>query len=334
MILPLAITLGTAALMLAWLPRMPDPSATHWGPAGEPDGFGPPWLNPVLIPGTALLLTAMYGISAAQQRGAKPTRWSSGQRLIPAVILSGVVLVAGIGVSASWSQLDASDARATGPILWGLIWSGIAAVAAGVIGFFAQPKLRLDGAEGIETAAMSLAPTEQAVWVREVRASRAFLWVGGASIVLIAALAVPIFFADPAGGWIMLGTLLLLIAVILPMTVFRVRVDGSGIVARSFAGWPRVRVPAADVAEVAVAEVQPFSEFGGWGLRLVPGTTALVMRAGEALVVTRRSGRTFVATVDDADTAAALLRAAATRAVSASPDDPGAAPPALREDDQ
>jgi hypothetical protein len=77
-------------------------------------------------------------------------------------------------------------------------------------------------------------------------------------------------------------------------------------------GWPRVRVPADDVAEVTVAEISPM-QFGGWGYRIVPGGSGVILRAGEALIVTRRSGRRFTVTVDNADTAAGLLTAVATR---------------------
>jgi hypothetical protein len=49
-------------------------------------------------------------------------------------------------------------------------------------------------------------------------------------------------------------------------------------------------------------------------VRLVPnGSFGIVLRAGEALQVTRRDGRRFTVTVDDAATAAALLEALSSR---------------------
>ncbi|TDP95852.1 uncharacterized protein DUF1648 [Leucobacter luti] len=319
--LPLSITLAMTGIMLLWLPRMPDPAAVHWGLSGEPDGFDSPWVNALMLPGIGLMLTGISCIQATQlargrQHTGGPSRASS-YRLIPAVVLGSVVLIASIGIGTSWVQLDAADARDTGSTLGVLVGGGVAAVAVSVLAYFAQPRLQSVAAQGGGAEALSLASTEHAVWVRDVRAARSFVWTVGAAFLLLATMTVLVFFADPVGGWIMAGTLVFVAVVALPMTVFRVRVDGSGLVARSLCGWPTVRVPAADVSTVTVAEVQPFAEYGGWGLRFVPGTTALVLRTGEALIITRRSGRTLVVTVDDAETAAALLSSAASRAAEA-----------------
>ncbi|MBD3752872.1 MAG: hypothetical protein IE935_10685 [Micrococcales bacterium] len=46
----------------------------------------------------------------------------------------------------------------------------------------------------------------------------------------------------------------------------------------------------------------------------IDGRRGVVLRRGEALEVTRRSGRVFVVTVDDASTASALLIALRQRA--------------------
>ncbi len=56
--------------------------------------------------------------------------------------------------------------------------------------------------------------------------------------------------------------------------------------------------------------IEPLA-YGGWGWRVVPGGTAVVVRGGEALVVELRSGRRFAVTVDGAAEAAALLNAQA-----------------------
>lgn len=312
--LPLGITAALAAILLVWLPRMPDPAAVHWGVAGNPDGFGSPGVNALLHVGICLFVTSLSFLQLSQQRRkAGPASWSAQQRLFPATILGTVVLLAVIGVGTSWSQLDARDARETGPVLAVLIGSFVAGITGCVLAYLLQPRLRIDPTAGWRAEALQLAPTEQAVWVREVWASRPFLWIMGVTTLLLLTMTALIFPVEPVGGWIMIGTTILVLAIALPMLAFRVRVDSSGIVARSLAGWPATRVRASDVALVSVAQVEPFAEFGGWGLRFVPGATALVMRPGEALVVTRQSGRRFVVTVDDADTAAALLLAAAER---------------------
>ncbi|MFC5156735.1 hypothetical protein [Streptomyces amakusaensis] len=49
------------------------------------------------------------------------------------------------------------------------------------------------------------------------------------------------------------------------------------------------------------------ADLGGFGYRVMPGRQALSLRAGDALWLELTSGREFVVTVDDAETAARLL---------------------------
>lgn len=53
-------------------------------------------------------------------------------------------------------------------------------------------------------------------------------------------------------------------------------------------------------------DIRPL-EYGGWGYRVRPRSTAVVLRGGQALALRPAGGREFAVTVDDADTAAALL---------------------------
>jgi hypothetical protein len=74
-------------------------------------------------------------------------------------------------------------------------------------------------------------------------------------------------------------------------------------------GWPRQKILWKNVANVQVIDVRP-TEWGGWGYRWVPWKRAwaAVLRAGEGLRFEFGSGRVFVVTIDDADTALAAIR--------------------------
>jgi hypothetical protein len=86
-------------------------------------------------------------------------------------------------------------------------------------------------------------------------------------------------------------------------------VGPAGVTARlGWFGWPRVHVPIADVGEVRIEQVVPY-EYGGWGWRLVPGVSAIIVRRGPGLRIARRTGRTLVVTIDDAGRAAGVLEA-------------------------
>ena len=48
---------------------------------------------------------------------------------------------------------------------------------------------------------------------------------------------------------------------------FVVTAGPRGLVVRSALGWPRLSVPASDLAAAGVVQVDPMADFGGWGVR-------------------------------------------------------------------
>ncbi|MEK8144810.1 hypothetical protein NKH18_34340 [Streptomyces sp. M10(2022)] len=54
-------------------------------------------------------------------------------------------------------------------------------------------------------------------------------------------------------------------------------------------------------------DVQAFAEYGGWGYRVRPERSGVIVRSGEAIVARLSNGRDFAVTVDDSATGAALL---------------------------
>ncbi|MFD7920691.1 hypothetical protein ACFV3R_15880 [Streptomyces sp. NPDC059740] len=89
----------------------------------------------------------------------------------------------------------------------------------------------------------------------------------------------------------------------------RVVVDRRGVLVSSVAiPLLRRRVPYGSVARAWSDRGDPL-RLGGWGYRWKPGTTAVSLRAGDALWLDLTSGRCFVITVDDAGAAAALVNA-------------------------
>lgn len=317
LILPLTLVAIGTVVTIAWIPRMPDPMSTHWGPGFEPDGFGPPWTNAAMALGLGLGLSAMYALQGLQRITPNATIWSPMHRFIPAMVLATVTLVQCTAIGTAWVQLDARDARDTGSTagLLGLAF-GLALVA-GVAGFFAQPRLRIDGPDPGAVEPLALAPQERAVWVAEARLPGPMYAVVTALAALpVVALVTMLIVGSPV-WWI----------AALPLFVFtlawgigakyRVRVDDSGIEARAMLGWPAFRVAAGDIESVRTAEINPFAEFGGCGIRWAPGRFGIVLRTGPGIVVTRTDGRTWAVTLDRPEEGAALLAAVAERAKEA-----------------
>ena len=169
---------------------------------------------------------------------------------------------------------------------------------------------------------MDLAETEHAVWMRSATMSRTALIVLGAITVAAVALVVAVtFIVLRDEGYVPVSLVIGLIAavVILPLTVissvrFTITIDGSGITARSATNLPKIHVPASQITSAQLVEVSPMAEFGGWGWRLGGNGTGIVMRAGEGIRISREGKSDLTITVDDAETAVALLRRTMERA--------------------
>jgi membrane protein YdbS with pleckstrin-like domain len=89
-----------------------------------------------------------------------------------------------------------------------------------------------------------------------------------------------------------------------------VRVDREAVEVRcGHIGVPRRRIPLSAVVDVETAPWVTPRHWGGWGYRWRPEQgMAIVVRRGEAVVLTLRDGRTFTVTVDDAEGAACCIR--------------------------
>lgn len=127
-----------------------------------------------------------------------------------------------------------------------------------------------------------------------------------------------------AGGIIELvvaGTIIGTILVIAGLSVLafcrvRVAADSRGVRVSMGFPFPRKTVPISAINHAAAIDLHPM-EWGGWGYRVARpakgfSRTAVVLRKGEALHLTLRSGREFAVTVDGADEAAAVVNAYVT----------------------
>ncbi|WP_062517350.1 DUF1648 domain-containing protein [Demequina gelatinilytica] len=312
---PAVLSVGALAAIVAMIGDLPDPVATHWSGSG-PDGFSSPELVLVMTGAVGGALPIALGVSVlgSIRRGER----GFVLRLLPSVALGlstlmGVLMVGSIAMQRGLP--DAADAPSILPVLaWGLG----AALVAGATGWLVQPRHEATAPAAAPARPLALAPGERAVWVgrSEMRPAALAAIIGGVAVATLAALANWVV-GDTAVAIVVTCVALLLAVLAASLTVFHVRVDASGLTVRSAARLVRMRVPAEDVASASAIEVSGLSQFGGYGIRHIPGATAVVLRSGSALEVTRGSGRRFVVTLDDAATAASVLAAVAEDAHAA-----------------
>ncbi|MQA32621.1 DUF1648 domain-containing protein [Modestobacter roseus] len=297
------------ALVASWTAELPARVAVHWGPDGRADGFGGP-VSTVLLTGVVAGLAALAtaGVLRAR-RFAVPER-----RLLVGSAAGTAFFCVALLVGALAGQRGLADpAAAPSPTVPALV-AAVLAVAGGAVVARLLPA-DPPGAAHARTAPPATAPRlplaegERAVW-------------SGFTTMQPAGLAVLVTTGLVLGGLVVVGVapvpLLLAPALLLVIGLVvgsaRVWVDERGLTVRSPLGRPTWSVPLAEVAEAGVTDVRPFREFGGWGYRVGrDGRAGIVLRAGEALEVTRGDGRRFVVTVPGAAQAAALLNSLATR---------------------
>ncbi|MFK4835977.1 DUF1648 domain-containing protein [Microbacterium sp. ZW T2_14] len=318
--LPVALVAVALVKQLIALPQLPATVAVHWNAAGEADGFAPAWTQPVItvLFGLGLpLLMAATSLPGLRRGDTGPT-----YRLMGA---AAAAVSAVVTVSLTWtlSMQVGLDVVSQAPTVWAaLIASLIAGAVVGVGAWFLQPAARPVAGSAPPAEPLTLAPHERVLWMRSVSMTPGAAIAIIAAVVLVAVSAVLAWTtgADTTLAWILTGVTILLLLLAATTLAFHVRVDDTGLHVDSVLGIPRFTVPLADVRSAARVEVVPMGDFGGWGVRIAPQGRrfGIVLRAGEALEVTRRNGRRVTVTVDDAATAAALLEALVLRAATRS----------------
>lgn len=308
-LLPSVVILGVAGLMSwSWRGDLPDPIAIHFSADGA-DGYGSlaGFLGLMLgvfgaVAVGAWLVALLLGRSSMTRRIGVGV--AVGMSCFGAAILLGT-LHAMRGLSDA-SEVDSVDAVLGLGLLDGLVLGGLAA--------WAIPGDRADPATGaVSGPRMALGEEERAVWTRRVT-SPVGMWVGGGAVLLMTALALVTRMPY------LIAVAVVLAALLGATTVFQVTVSTAGLRVQSIVGWPRMAIPADEITSVRVAEVKAFREFGGWGARVGRGgEVGYVLRDGEGIRVGRTGDRSFVVTVPDAETGAALLTTMAERARSGRP---------------
>ncbi len=317
---PVVLVAIAVAVQLVLLPQMPPTVAVHWNAAGEADGFAPAWTQPLM---TSLLgLGVPFLIALMALPGLRRGERGQTYRLLGATAAAVSALTTTLATWTFAMQAGPDGTDEVPMIGWPLVGSLVAAAVIGVAAWLIQP--RQDGTDAAATPAtpLELAANERAVWVRATA-----MTTGGAVAIVAAVLSVAVAAvvawltgADPLLAWLLTGIALLLLVLAAMTLAFHVRVDETGLHVDSVLGVPRFHVPLADVVSAARVDVNPMGEFGGWGVRIAPHGRrfGIVLRAGEAIEVRRRSGKRLVVTVDDAGTGASLLEALVERAAARS----------------
>lgn len=309
---PLVVCLAGIALMVSWLPSLPDVVAIHWGLDGRPDGYGPASTLPLLL--------GVIGVPTVAFVGWLVLWFEAGRPFTPALKLLAVTslwtsLVLTIGFAGSLSGQRVSEGAGAPAPAAPLAWAFGVATCAALLAWFLLPRsVSPIPSAGSATAALRVAAGERVAWVRDVSAPRPLVVALIALGVLVTGAAATAILVTGGRMWFVAVAPLVIVVLTASTLAWRIRVDSHGLVVRSALGVPRVTIPLDQIEQAHVEEVDPVGQFGGWGWRWGFGRrSGVILRAGDALAVKRRSGATFLVTVDDADSAASLLNGLVAR---------------------
>jgi hypothetical protein len=303
---PLALALAALVVAIALAPVLPDPIATHWGPSGEVDGYGPLWATAVL----PLLVVLGYTVLvvAVLRSGREGLTVMHKVLLGVAPFLATMMAVIGSGSLLFQRGLSsASDAPSIVPVV-------LVALASGAV-IAALSWVVLPRATRVEDTAEDVPPLEipvtaRATWVQSAGPARVVGTLAiGASVLAVIGGGAALWAAAPIPVLLVFLLLMLVVIFLAAGSLFwRVTVDRRGFRAISVLGWPRFSYPLSQIDSATVVDVNPIGDFGGWGLRWGGGgRVGIVLRSGPALAVKRTNGKSLVVTVPLPRTAAALL---------------------------
>jgi hypothetical protein len=295
-----AFTFAAIPYLIAW-DRLPDPLASHWGPTGQPDGSMPGWAG--LLSTAALVVFAGLGLSILLARHVEGRRNPSPESLGLTSFVS--ALAVGLAWVTVYLNLDATSWEQAKRLSW---WLVLVVVIVALVGGLAGYRV------GRKNLPVPRAPITWAP-VTELRPGEIVAWVGSASspgqLLAIVPGIVALVLVPAPFQWI--GIMLIVLGSLLSRVVIRVGADGLTVLLGGVLPVKSIPVEKIDVA--AADHIDP-SRWGGWGYRLIADASAVVIRAGDGIVVNLTNGRRFAVTVDDAATGAGLLNGLVARSRS------------------
>lgn len=281
-----------------WRDSLPAELASHWSGSGPADD--------AMAVGTLLALNlGMTGVPAVA--GLAISFWPG----ISARTRRGAYFFLGVfgGMGAATWLLSAGLTMQVGDpyevVLGAWVIVSFVAAGYGIIPFLISPKPHLE-AKDVERR-FEFAPSTTGAWSQAIT-GKMFAWVAIGLIILGAVIYGPAIAAGQGSDQIV-GIAVMAVAIVLVASFVRLRVTadwrGLRVVSAIFRiPLKRIRLDAIEVVEAA--ELRP-TEWGGWGYRIMPGRSAVILRKGPGLIVTTRNAKQFAISLDDPETPAALL---------------------------
>jgi hypothetical protein len=297
----LAAALGVIVARL-WSARLPDQIATHWS-GTQPDGF----TSPTTSAWTLAIVTVIVG-GGCSAVAALAHALLLMRRTIPMIGLTVVGLITVLQLAILARQLDATDVGSVEVPGWAL---GVGTAVGFSVGLLGASLLR-DYRERVPADAP---PPEALPRADEELPIIESLGAGRVALVVLFAIlgAGAALTCWLSQSWWPIAIFLPL--AVLPVSLMRYElvVDRSGLHISSL-GMAAFDYSLDEITGASVREVDPFGDFGGWGLRVKGrGNYAVATAKGPAVFVTFANGERLTVTTPNADRIAGALNTLASQ---------------------
>ncbi|MGN6125163.1 MAG: hypothetical protein ACTHON_01235 [Humibacter sp.] len=298
--IPLAIVVAVEIVVIVVGATGSRQLITNWSPGAI--RTGPWWTYALLVAVIGFPVIAIIGFFMA-----RATRVAGTNAWMPAIAM-GITVFHAVGMGLGLVLLNTSPLAPGLPLAGGVIL----AIVAAVLTWWLLPRKApaVDRVRAGDT--LPVRSGEIAGWTGRLGLPAWFMAIIATAAAALIVLGVTLVLTVGPRLWPIFLVPALLLTVLLVTAQFVVTAGPRGFSVRSAVGWPRLQIPARDVAKAGVIPVDPMADFGGWGLRWVIGPTrkgrwGVLTSRGPGLEVFRQDGRSIVVTVDDPGTAAAVL---------------------------
>lgn len=301
-----AAALGVVAANV-WSSRLPDRIATHWS-GTRPDGFTDPTTSAWTLAAVTVLVGGGCSAVAALANTLLHLR-----RTMLLIGLTVVGLITVLQLSILERQLDITDVGNVEVPGWALALGTVVGFCVGLLGAF----LLRDHRERVPADAPPPASLPRAGSMGPADGDLPIIEPLGAGRI-----ALGVLFAILAAGatltcWLAQSwwpVAIFLPLAVLPVSLMRYElvVDRAGLHVTSL-GMAAFDYSLDEITGASVREVEPFTDFGGWGLRVKGrGNYAIATSKGPAVFVTFANGQRLTITTDRAEQIAGTLNTLAS----------------------
>ncbi|MGA9048001.1 MAG: DUF1648 domain-containing protein [Dehalococcoidia bacterium] len=291
--LPALLVLAVACVFTVRAMPMADQAPVHFNLSGQPDAYGSPILNSILLIGLSagfLLLSAWLDELWARQENKKTFNWIS---LFDELAVGDLC-----GIQIAYVNMLASPIKEL-PFPWAILaitcgGSTLLAVALELLRPYRQYKKIVAG-EGSDEFTHEIGMLIKSGQRLVYRESQNPAYAGALAIIVAVIMFVSAYFSWTAIPWLTILLVVIGITFLLTYGGFHTRVTKEAITVKmGILGIPLLRLKISDIVSLEVLTFSPLHDFGGYGIRFNSEMQAYYLKGDRGVKITSADGKKYL----------------------------------------